>query len=132
MHYLSDNAHSSLITCSIAAGCKLYHILSPVYMILSTSGDMLVESGVMAAGDPRHQSDAHRFKTPGLAINALRTPLHEPAITDNMDIGKLPGNRNGVLVNISGTKAYTRPEAEKSLAEVRWRDMARRDTGRIQ
>ena len=44
---------------------------------------------------------------------------------------ELPSNSKGV-VNISGIKAYTRPEAEEYRAEVRRRDRARRDAGRMQ
>ena len=44
----------NLTNCSIAADCKLYHRLSAVHRIFSTSRDKLVESGsVMSSGDRR-------------------------------------------------------------------------------
>ena len=103
-----------------------------MHRIVSTSGDKLVESGsVMSSGDPRRHTEEYRFKTPGLTTNAFHTPLYKPAITDEMETGELPSNSKGV-VNISGMKAYTKPEAEEYRAEVRRRDRDRRDASRMQ
>ena len=48
--------------------------------------------------------------------------------TDEMETAKLPPDDNGVM-NISGIRAYGKPEVEEYRAEVRHRDRARRDAG---
>ena len=61
----------------------------------------------------------------------MHTPLYETAITAGMGTSELPTDNKGVF-NISGIKAYTKPDAEEYRAEVKRRDRSRRDAGRMQ